>query len=85
MQSRRQNFRPQRLHIRYLTFYILRKLLYFSGSFRRGMLRGSTPRLLHMFTENVFPDGWGVEPHIALQTETTRSEREFLLKSNADS
>ena len=45
------------------------------------MLRGSTPRLLHMFTENVFPDGWGVEPHTALQTETTRSERE-LLSSN---
>ena len=38
-----------------------------SGNFRRGNLRCSTPWLLHMFTENIFPGGCGVEPHIALQ------------------
>ena len=38
-----------------------------SGGFRRGKLRGSTPRLLHAFDKYISAGGWGVEPHTALQ------------------
>ena len=38
-----------------------------AGSFRRGISRGSTPRLLGINSANIFAGGWGIEPHTALQ------------------
>ena len=38
-----------------------------AGSFRRGISRGSTPRLLGVDTLNISAEGWGIEPHTALQ------------------
>ena len=44
---------------------------------RRGKLRGSTPRLLHIFDIFFFAGGWGVEPHIALQQRSPDVKKNF--------
>ena len=43
------------------------KMLDSSGSFRRGMLRGSIPWLLRQSCKYLITGGWGIELHNALQ------------------